>query len=242
MARATLKQVLELADQVQDVHGPVRREFALFQHLMRFVERGEITRDELQEVIEGRLNLDRLVQAKLRWSLGWGGVLGMKFAVYLDTIPEPFKQPEAWKRRFEQLVLVDERIPLTVACRLAVLEFNGNDTTFVPFDSKRLVPDPVRWMWANVGYENQGRMVRDCRRSFMKKKDEIGLTAFEGVSLYIQDPFVINGHFMDLPSSVHAGSRGGCAYLGYWDGSPELGWCFDDGAIPNYGSASRGSV
>jgi hypothetical protein len=90
------------------------------------------------------------------------------------------------------------------------------------------------------GRKNRNKPVQACRKSFAK--DERGLTAMEGVALYIQNPAAIEGHYLDLPGSVRTDCYRLSAGLGDLGDGPKLYWDWDDGVRSdyNYGSASRG--
>ena len=190
--------------------------------------------------VAGKSDDPRVVSAKGWFDLGAGRELQiLKFKDYLATIPEVPALPEAFVGRFGRLVLVEGRLSLTTLCRLARLKFNGNDSTFVPFDPAK-AKSGVRWMWCQDGRRNRDRKPTDCRNSF--PADEVGLDAVEGVSVYVDDPTVIHGHVLDLPGSVLADNRDDCAYLGNWDVGLRLDWYWDDSASPGCGSASRGEL
>ncbi|MBI4276274.1 hypothetical protein HY629_00330 [Candidatus Uhrbacteria bacterium] len=217
--------------QVKEVHDILER--------LHEVVEGKITPEILAQLKEQEyLKEERLKQAKTLFDKGWGEAPGYTtLDQYLDTIPDAPPQPEQWKGRFDRLVLVDDRIPLTKACQLAELKFDGDDQTFVQFDSS--VPAPgVYWIYANDGRQNSGLIIDSCRAAF--RSDERGLTAIEGISLYIHDSTSIQNHTMDLTGSVRAIRSNDTAFLGDWGGGPQLEWRFSGSAILNCGTASRG--
>ncbi|MBI2483245.1 hypothetical protein HYV74_03660 [Candidatus Uhrbacteria bacterium] len=215
------------------------------QELIRRLESGGVgTNAAAVRMPSGAKVIDpRRAQAKALWDKGWGRELGCKkFEDYLASIPEIPIFPNGYTVRFPHLVLVDQRITLTRACQLLGVKFDGNDQTFVPYDPARAVTTQVSWARCQDGRVYNDRKPIDCRTEFAAKGDEFGLSAFEGISLYAQHPEVIDGHCMDLPGSVRADCRGDCAYLGRWGGGVvQLGCHWDDGALPDFGSASRGS-
>jgi hypothetical protein len=178
----------------------------------------------------------RISQAKRLWDKGFGENVE-SFDVYLAGIPEIPEKLLANDERFPLLVLADARLGITKSCELAGLKYGGNDQTFEDFDPKKARNSQVYWMRCQGGRRNRGKSVKACRDSFAK--GEIGLTAMEGVALYVQNPEVIKGDFLDLPSSVRADGRDRSAYLSHWDDGPELCWLWYDDGHPYYGSASR---
>ncbi|MFH1099219.1 MAG: hypothetical protein V1723_04885 [Candidatus Uhrbacteria bacterium] len=192
-----------------------------------------------------------LAQAKTLWDKGWAAAMldddgnprYRIFADYLATIPEIPVFPDGYNARFPRLILVDQRIVLTKACQLLGVKYDGNDQAFVPHDPAQAVTTSVYWMRCQDGRIHQNRKPADCRTEFAAHGDEVGLSAFEGLSLYAQHPEVIDGHFVDLPGSFRTDDRGDCAYLRRWGvGVVRLVWSWGDDANPSYGSASRGIV
>lgn len=216
---------------------------------------GQIGSDRAQIIIEGRMELPptgsiREQQAR-RLFKRFGDALGIgDFDAYLDgtdsfeAVPQIPQFPATHVRLFgrENVCLVDRRvvkkIGLTEYCRLAGIEYGGNDDTFEAFEPKQVKKEDLYWMLYQDGYRNRNRKPADCRTTFAPF--EVGMDAIEGISVYVQSPEVIEGHYLDLPGSVHRGSRDGCAYLGVVGGGPGLYWRWGVRSRPEYGSASRG--
>ena len=221
------------------------------------LKRGESgIRQELQALIDrlksggvaGKADNPRVAQAKRLWDLGIGQELGFpNFEKYLATIPRIPSQLVLPDREFPLCVLVEPRLPLKMLCALGNVDFDGDDNTFVPwYPPPSLDPRNQPWpYWIRMqdGRKNRNRSVVDCRHDFAK--NELGLTAFEGVSAYIQHPEVVtdltqcNGHAMDLPGSVYRGDRALAAHFQVLSGRVELNWAgIDDDASSECGSAS----
>lgn len=200
-----------------------------------------------------------LIQAKVLWDKGWARVMAEtgiatydRFEDYAASLPPVPEFLAAWDARFPHLVLVDKRpflrpeqpLALTEACKLLGVQFGGDDATFVSYDPRTVPVAPVYWMHCQDGRAYRNRKPSDCRTEFAARGDEVGLAAFEGLSLYAQHREVFEvGTAMDLVASVRAGSRDDCAYLRRWDdGEVKLRWSWGDDARPDYGSASRGSA
>jgi len=194
----------------------------------------------------------RKAQAKRLWDKGFNiigdGVkdpvsgclrfpVAENFEQYLATIPQIPEALMAADERFPLLILVDARHGITESCKFAGLKYNGDDRTFEDFDPKKVRTSQVYWMHCQDGRKNRGKSVKTCRENFAK--DEIGLTAMEGVALYIQNSKVIKGHFLDLAGSVHRESHDYVASLGDWRDEPGLVWSWHGGADPFCGAASR---
>lgn len=179
----------------------------------------------------------RVAQAKRLWDKGFGAALDIdSFESYLSTIFEIPEELKAHDERFPHLVLVDARLGLTRSCQLAGLEYAGDDETFEDFDPKQGKPmGRAYWMRCQDGRKNRKKSIKTCRENFTA--DEHGLTAMEGVALYVQHPEVIKSHYLDLPGSVYRGLRNAASGLGYWNGDLKL--CWGGEASPRCGSASR---
>ncbi|MCI0479724.1 hypothetical protein L0Y59_04215 [Candidatus Uhrbacteria bacterium] len=174
----------------------------------------------------------------------WKARIGQRFGYrslseYRASLPTLRPAPEDVVARFPIPLLVEARIGLVQACRLAGLLYDGDDRTLVP-QGKRVSRSPsAYWIRVQDGRQNRGRSARECRKRF--GRDEIGLTAIEGVALYVQHPDILDRFFVDLPGSVHHRNRDSEAFLGEWDGIPGLYWAWNDHAHPECGSASRWS-
>lgn len=190
-------------------------------------------------------------QARVLWDLRFGQVLGLStFEQYLrgtdamQGIMEIPVWPQDSPDYLNRNVLVDGRIPEQVGlkefCRLCGIAFGGDDNTLVPYDPS-VAKSGLHWMRGHDGRRNCNVAPSKCRTDRFVQ-GEVGQDAVEGISLYVQDRTVLNGHVMDLPGSVHAGDRGYCACLEHWGSLPELHWFGDDYPSPYYGSASRRSV
>lgn len=193
--------------------------------------------------------ITRVMQAGTIWRKLGQQVFGVSLSEYLygtdalDPIPSLPDWPKTWGEIFDHDTLVDgriiEKIGMSELCRLLGLAFDGDDKTFVAFVKKQ-AQTGIRWMRHQNGHKNYNRTLSACRETF--ESFEVGMDAGEAIAVYVQDPVVINGHFIDVLGSVRADDRGRCAVLGRWGDSPGLGWSFNDCAFRLCGSASRGSV
>jgi len=176
-------------------------------------------------------------QVQVLWDKGFGREQGIKdLDSYLSTIPEIPNALRADDERFPLLILVDGRVGITAACRLAGLKYAGDDDTLKPYDAAK-ARRGIRWMRCQDGRRNRNRSVQNCRQSFAPS--EVGLDAIEGVAIYVQRPEVIQDNFMDLPNSVDAESRDDVTFLGIGEYGPKLYCLWNDGASSGHGSASR---
>lgn len=224
-------------------------------HIGSMIKAGELDRQQVQAMIEGRLATPstpsiRETQARRLYELRFGEVLGCtSFEDYLDgtdvveAVPQIPNFPEMQVRLFgrEGVYLIDgrvvEKVGLAEYCKLLGLVYTGNDDTFESHDPKR-AKTGVRWMLGQDGFRNRGRKPNDCRELF--QPFEVGMDVVEGASVYALNPKAIEGHYLDLPGSVHREDRGFCAFLGVFDGEPGLHWSWDGYSPPECGSASRG--
>lgn len=187
----------------------------------------------------------RIVRAKRLFDLGVGRELNLtRFENYLATIPGV---PEALlreDRHFPHLILVEPRIGLTNLCALGNFVFSGDDKTFVPWNEAYANPTSPVWIRMRDGRKNRNRNPSACRTSFYL--DEFGLTALEGVCSYLEVPSVVeemednpNAFAMVLLGSVLGTDRKEMASLFVKSGQPMMYWHWEDGASPEWGSASK---
>ncbi len=205
------------------------------------------------KVIRRRPNLDkgpnnavdlRVTEAKRFFDLGVGRVLGIRnFDLYLETVPNIPPILAAENERFPYLIFVESRIGLLRLCKLSGIDFDGDDDIFIPWDSRCQESMSPIWIRAQDGRKNKGKKISECRRLFAP--DEVGLTALQGISMYIIYPDVVvdivssGGNAIDLPGSIYRTSRRSVACLLKKDGRIKLSWRWDTHANPFYGSASR---
>jgi len=197
--------------------------------------------------VAGKSNDLRVIETKRFWDLGVGQELGFpSFEKYLATTLRIPPQVHLYDGSFTFLILVEPRLPLKMLCALGNVDFAGDDNTFQPWDARCMRLRRPYWIRMQDGRKNQNRTVEDCRRDFAK--DELGLTALEGVSAYIHHPEVVtdltqrDGHAMDLPGSVRREEREDVARLSMSNGRAMLDSRWDGGALPDHGSASRRKV
>ncbi len=195
-------------------------------------------------------------QARRLFDLKFGDVLDCStFEQYLDAtgkdsfepVPMVSAFPATHIRLFgtQGITIADgrvaEKVGLKEYLRLVGLAYGGENDTFEPFDPKR-AKSGIRWMIGQDGYRNRNRKPSDCRKTFAPF--EVGMDAIEGGAVYAQNPSVIgtqqDPHYLYLSGSVHRRDRGRYAYLGLFDGKPELRWRWYGVAFPEYGTASRG--
>lgn len=215
------------------------------------LKRGESgVRQELQALIDrlksggvaGKSNDLREIQAKRLWDLGVGHELDFpSFEKYLATIPKIPPTVHLYDGLFIFLILVEPRLPLKMICALANVDFGGGDkTTFINMQRDEVSP---YWIRVQNGCKNRNRSVEDCRRNFTR--DELGLTALEGVAAYVHHPEVVadltqrDGHAMYLPGSMLRAEHQNTACLSVNGGRARLDWHWDGVALPDHGSASR---
>ena len=210
----------------------------------------------------------RIIQAKVLWDKGLGqkviigfdpnmpGIDGFgeynvsvpgtpvaakNFAEYLATIPEPPPRPPI--EYLNKLILVDRRVYLVDACRMADLWYAGHNKSSVPFDPNATKQfGDVYWIWCQDGRRNRDKAPSTCLREFAV--GEVGLDDFEFVALYLQDPTVIgtkeDPHYLHLLGSMHKENNFDivCGGIGPISG-PALGCGWDWAPSKMCGAASR---
>lgn len=178
----------------------------------------------------------RRTQAQVLWDKGWGNALHFKtFEGYLKTIPPVPKWPAGWEERFDRLLLVDARVPLAKAAKLA--KFWGPDDKEKPDDTHHYteaLPE-VYWLRCQDGRRHRGQSAQDASEGFLR--DERGLMAIEGIALYLQDPSVVTRHSMFLSCTTTGGFQQFVASLGGKEGLDIKDWEFSGAAM---GCASCG--
>ncbi|MBI4434211.1 hypothetical protein HY635_00085 [Candidatus Uhrbacteria bacterium] len=191
-----------------------------------------------------------LTQVKVLWDKGWatkmldedGKPRYRTFADYLASIPDLPTFPDTYDVRFPHLVLVDQRVQVVEACQMLGVQFSGDNSTFVPYDTTKSITALVYWIRIQDGKLHRGHKPSVCRTEFAQHGDEVGLEAHEGLALYAQSPDLLEiNTAMDLTGSVHADNRGFSAFLERWAGDDmRLDWRWCDDPCPVFGSASRG--
>lgn len=227
MAHLTIKQIKQLIE-IDNAGEGIRAEV---QGLIARLISGSI----------GGSKLDRVVQAQCLWDKGFGQSFD-SFEAYLATIPEIPEKLMTNDERFPLLVLVDARLGVQKSCEFAGLRFDGGDEAIIDFYPKRGRTSKVYWMRCQDGRKNQGRSIKNCRKNLAS--DELGLTAIEGIALYIQNVKVIREHYLELAGSVLCGGQRRrtheVVYLGRcWPGESGLRLIYHDAVESNYGTASR---
>lgn len=182
----------------------------------------------------------RVVQAKFLWDKGWGRELGFdSFDAYLATVPEVPEDLRADDERFPLLVLVDARLGLVKIYELLGVEYDGGDQIFEDFDPTKAKTEKVYWIRAQDGRQNNGKSVGSCRNQFADASDEVGLTAYEGLALFAQNPKGLKGRAMNLPGSVNRGNRANSACLNWLSVRPRLEWNWYGHGDPRCSCGSR---
>lgn len=203
----------------------------------------EIVSEILQRIVEGR-PVDfqfedlRTTQSWRLYSAGWGHELGYpSFQDYLATIPLVPDWSAEWRTHFDRTILVDARLPLTKMCKILRVDILGDDETFVDFAPEK-AKKGVYWIRCQDGRKNHNRSVRECWREFAP--DEVGLSAAEGLCLFLQERGVLEDHFLVLPGSVLR-RRGLNAFLRPLETGVTLDWIWSGHSDAKFGAASRGS-
>lgn len=227
----------------KDVLDKIRqRQEAIVQRVIDGTLNAEAVYGNLQSILDSRptdsqMGDLRVAQAWKLQNAGWAAALGYtSFDDYLTSIPLVPKWPSSWEQRFDRTILVDARIPITRACELLSVTFLGDDETLVDFQPEK-AQQGVYWIRCQDGRKNHDLSVRDVRRAW--PDDEMGLTAAEGLALYLQDPLVLTNHFLVLPGSVLR-RRGLVSFLRSMDENALLDWLLSGHAEAQYGAASRG--
>ncbi|MBU1705880.1 hypothetical protein KKG19_04115 [Patescibacteria group bacterium] len=182
----------------------------------------------------------RVIQAKRFWDKGFGRELGYeKLENYLATIPEVPEHLKADDPDKPMLVLTEPRLQSIVkTCRLIGVVFNADDQTLEPYDERHATSQAPKWVRMHDGRRNHKRKPSTCRDEL--KNGEFSGTDLAGICCYLHFPDCAreDEHVMDLPGSVLAEYRDGCASLEVWDGRAGLCWRHDDVAISFCGAAS----
>ena len=184
----------------------------------------------------------RRLQARRLW-LDVSTHFGSTFESYLASIPKIPSRLASDDAEFPMLVLVEPRIGLKKLCEQVGIEFDGDDEMFVAYDDRHAEFTEPTWIRIQDGRKNRNRSVRDCRKSL--DKNELGLTAFQGICSYLQHRNILTeamkdgAHNMDFSGSVPRRHHDCVGSLKLTGGQPILGWHTSDPTNPRYGSASR---
>lgn len=165
--------------------------------------------------------------------------LGLTKEEYIATLPKFEPQPERFKGRFDIPVIVETRLPLKEMLEKAgiVVYFDTNGVK--DWDKKRFeTPKTSYTAWLQDGRRNLNKSVEDIRRNL--KSDERGGIPYDGISLYLRDPNILEHHLLDFPGSRVDSVR--APYLVRWGGQPGLSHSFVGRAAPNGGSVVAGKL
>ncbi|HRH31778.1 MAG TPA: hypothetical protein PLK06_00435, partial [bacterium] len=162
-------------------------------------------------------------QAQVLWEKGVGAHLGYAdFSAYLASlppVPSAFLEPHAY---FDALVLVDARVSANALAQLLniYVKSGSEHETLASLDAVA----PAYWMRAHVGAERKGVVAERVISSL--RSDEVGLSAGEGLALFVQSPNVCDTAYLDLVASPHDAKPGTTACLGKWPTQEEIRWRF----------------
>ncbi len=199
---------------------------------------------------------ERLRQAKALWDKKFAEKIGFKFFEdYLETVPPIPKFTDAVEQKFPLLVLVDARLTSEQACSLIALRCYGHQYTAAKYSEVANRTEgsvgntdvtsvaggaKIYWMRIRDGRDSQWKVPTEVVKTFWKTQ-EVGLTAREGLAVFIQHPEAIKGNHMYLMGTSHvlAGKKH-TLWLGSWGGAVGLDFHPNDmGALMTFGTPSR---
>ncbi|MFC1787661.1 hypothetical protein ACFLZY_00350 [Patescibacteria group bacterium] len=136
------------------------------------------------------------------------------FEEYLAQVPPVPQVSSELLKKFKYWVLIDARVDFRVMCRLLQIEYNYTQRFFEDrYLIKQLRPN-LHWILCQDGHGHQDKSAAEWLEFFVANKDEIPLTAREGLFLYAQYPEVISSdHQMELPGSLEVNRPNNCPYL-----------------------------
>lgn len=134
-----------------------------------------------------------------------------------------FPQPEAYKGRFDTLTLVQtpvaRKLPLSRIVEIAGIDKYFDVSTIKNWSKSKFQQPVVPYAtWLHDGLPNLGRKVIDVRNTL--EADSRGGKTIDGVSRFIQNPNVLDDHFIDLPGDQVDTGNAPC--LNQWSGRPKL--------------------
>jgi len=208
----------------------------MVQTAQAYVTRSEAREEKPETEVRCASYYSRIAQAKTLWNKGFGRAFD-SFDAYLATIPDVPEELRPHDERFQYLILVDARLGLKKSCELAGGKSHEDEQSLRHFGPART--SEVYWMRCLSGRCNRGKSARRC---YIRCSEEcpggMGLTAIEGVALYIQNPDVIEGYYINLIAShTHVGSN--VAVLGRWRDGLSLSYRNEYDEHPDFGSAYR---
>lgn len=206
----------------------------------------ELIRRLTSGVVPGKTDDVRMTQAKRYWDLGVGKKLGKtSFEAYLADIPEIPAELAEDDADYPLLILIEPRLGLRLLCKLGDIMFSGEDYLFPPCDERHREFAHPTWIRLQDGRKNRGRCPTDCRASFAK--DELGLTALQGVCHYLMqypewlaDMAWEGALAMYLLGSVPVDGHRFTMFIDVFDGGQaKLSYHGGNGGDPRFGAASR---
>lgn len=223
-----------------------------YAELQQMAQGGLITREIAKQIIDGTFRFrptfsrQHLKKIHAVWEQLAKFAHGVTFENYLNGdrvqagIPLPPSWSEPYLESFDREFLVDDgiiaRIGPAKACALLGIEVRSREHAFL-MESHRPIQRGARWIRAQLGYRNRGRLPSQCRDAFLDV--ETGLSVEEGLFAFLDTPKSVHGcYYMDLLGSKHSFLHGTVAYLGSRGQKSEFGWR-DESRGSDFGTASR---
>ena len=173
--------------------------------------------------------------ARTRQALQWATALGMNVENILSQIPEipaTILQPRGDLNLLTLVPFHLGNVQVAKAAGLKHGEYGYTDDSLVPVNPR--YEDLLKgWAWilAHDGTPNLNRKPSDCLAECVGGR----YAGVDKVGIAIHLIHGKRGHAMDLPGSVHADDRGGCAYVDPFD-DPVLDASGSVVADPQFGS------
>lgn len=147
----------------------------------------------------------RIIQATRWYSADTDSVLGFRtLNQYLATIPPVSETLVHPREDLPLLTLLERRIGNTAACKIAGLKYGCfTDRALVHVDERHRLPMEPIWIRAHNGIPNINREPSVCLAECIGNR----LAGIDSVGIAIYLVHEKGKHTMDLPGSVHFGSR-----------------------------------
>ena len=210
--------------------------------MKKLIEDSGVSKDELPGIIEEAQKKRptpkqvKAKQVKTFIDLGYPEAMGISEKKFKDLVSIPEDKPGALLvisskavSIFAQLNLVDIYAYLDLAELKDVVETSELETS----------EQSIYWIYdVEDGTKMLGKSPENCRRIF-KEQNRRGLTVAEAIALIVQNPEILENHYIDISGSCYDSDV--VPFLLLNNGRPRLGCSAVDNAGLRCGSASCGN-
>lgn len=156
----------------------------------------------LERVIGRQKELTQLwgKQVERLVKLGFPQALRMSEAEYRASLPRLCPQPQEFRHRFDDFLLVDPRLSLRRQCPLLGVKIEADLDLLGNYHGVETPQSPYQ-IWLQIGERYAEEIPSSCREVFTLRGNERGLTAVEGLALLREFPKIFYGRIVIFTGS-----------------------------------------